>query len=250
MGASDDAEKKCRTLEAWLQENGVTWATDAMAFTAQDVVGGMGVVSKRAIRPGEVLANIPKSAALSIRNTSASKLIEDNGLDLDAALRVAIATEVALGARSRWHGYFKSFIKPFEDLPYLWSPEQRALLAGTDAEGTVEETLADLQSEYREVVLPLLDSPPLNDVDISLEDYLRAATLATSRAFTVDDFHLEALVPLADAFNHRCQKVPAGETVREISSPDEAVQRPAASRRRTPPFAPWQGPVPPMQPGR
>lgn len=30
-------------------------------------------------------------------------------------------------------------------------------------------------------------------------------------------FPIEALVPLADVFNHRCQKVPKGEAIREIS---------------------------------
>lgn len=30
-------------------------------------------------------------------------------------------------------------------------------------------------------------------------------------------FLIEALVPLADVFNHRCQKVPKGEAIREIS---------------------------------
>ena len=28
---------------------------------------------------------------------------------------------------------------------------------------------------------------------------------------------VKALVPLADVFNHRCQKVPKGEAVRELS---------------------------------
>ncbi|CAE7948153.1 ABCF5, partial [Symbiodinium sp. KB8] len=86
-------------------------------------------------------------------NTAAAKVIEQEGLDLDASLRLAIATEVALGSRSRWHGYFMSFTRPFEDLPYLWSPEQRRQLAGTDAEGTVEETLAELELEYAEAAV-------------------------------------------------------------------------------------------------
>ncbi|CAE7313061.1 RKM3 [Symbiodinium microadriaticum] len=196
----------------------------------------------------EVLAKIPKSAVLSIRNTAAAKVIEQEGLDLDASLRLAIATEVALGSRSRWHGYFMSFTRPFEDLPYLWSPEQRRQLAGTDAEGTVEETLAELELEYAEVIQPLLPRLPLSGATISRENYLQAATLATSRAFTVDDYHLEALVPLADAFNHRCQKVPAGEVVREIQEGEGAAAPPLKlTGGAAAPFAPWLGPVPPMQ---
>ncbi|CAE7536147.1 unnamed protein product [Symbiodinium sp. CCMP2592] len=167
----------------------------------------------------------------------------------DASLRLAIATEVALGSRSLWHGYFTSFIRPFEDLPYLWSPEQRRQLAGTDAEGTVEETLAELQAEYDEVIQPLLSRLPLNGATISRDNYLQAATLATSRAFTVDDYHLEALVPLADAFNHRCQKVPAGEVVREIQEGEGAAAPPLQlTGGAAVPFAPWLGPA--DRPGR
>eukprot|EP00439_Symbiodinium_sp_Y106_P032018 s2478_g3.t2 len=239
-----DGEEKCRLLEAWLDQQGVTWAADAVSFVAHGVVGGMGVRSKRQIRPGE----IGGSTVSRPRNTAAAKVIEQEGLDLDASLRLSIATEVALGSRSRWHGYFMSFTRPFEDLPYLWSPEQRRQLAGTDAEGTVEETLAELQAEYEEVIQPLLPRLPLNGATISRENYLQAATLATSRAFTVDDYHLEALVPLADAFNHRCQKVPAGEVVREIQEGEGAAAPPLQlTGGDAVPFAPWLGPVPPMQ---
>ena len=34
-------------------------------------------------------------------------------------------------------GYFQSLLRPYESLPYLWSPTLREDLRGTDAEDTV-----------------------------------------------------------------------------------------------------------------
>ncbi|CAJ1426126.1 unnamed protein product [Effrenium voratum] len=233
----------CRKLEAWLTENGVTWAKDAMAFRRG--VAGMGVWSLRHIRAGEVLAEIPKSAVLSIRNTVLASVLAEQTLDLETKLRLAICAERKLSA-SRWRGYFESLVNGFEYLPHLWNDQQRALLRGTDAEQTVEETRRELAAEFRQLRPLLRRAAALAEVDITLEDYLQAASLASSRAFTVDDFHLEALVPLADAFNHRCQRVPAGEKVKEIQPGTCTVSTPDEGSDRAP-FSLWRGKVPGMQ---
>ena len=48
---------------------------------------------------------------------------------------------------------------------------------------------------------------------VSTTAYLQAASLTSSRAFYVDDFHGEALVPLADLFNHKAALLPSGVTL-------------------------------------
>eukprot|EP00435_Cladocopium_sp_Y103_P010874 s2665_g2.t2 len=195
---------------------------------------------------GSVLAEIPKSAVLSIRNTVLAADLAAAQLDLDPALRLAICAERALKSRSKWHGYFQSLLRPYESLPYLWSPTLRENLRGTDAEDTVKELMMELEAEFAELRHILDGAPALKGVCITLEDYLHAATLASSRAFTVDDFHLEALVPLADVFNHRCQKVPKGEAVRELSGKAPQKQLGATGAAHDA-FGVWQGKVPPMQ---
>eukprot|EP00913_Durusdinium_trenchii_P027561 g25851.t1 len=187
----------------------------------------MGVRSSRPLRAGATLSD----------------------LDLDVALRCAICAERALGEKSQWHGYFRSLLRSNEPLPYLWSCPERQLLLGTDAYATVEETLELLREEFREHQ-QLLHSPPLHEVTITEEDYLHAATLASSRAFTVDDFHLEALVPFADVFNHRCQRVPKGEAIQAISGAGTAQRRSEATCQdvaEVAPFGLWRGRIPKMQ---
>ncbi|CAK9009159.1 ABC transporter F family member 5 [Durusdinium trenchii] len=179
----DPHERHVEILKVWLAENGVSWDEKAIELTTASgdvpLVGGMGVRSSRPLRAGEVLATIPKSAVLSIRNTQLAPQLSD--LDLDVALRCAICAERALGEKSQWHGYFRSLLRSNEPLPYLWSCPERQLLLGTDAYATVEETLELLREEFREHQ-QLLHSPPLHEVTITEEDYLHAATLASSRA--------------------------------------------------------------------
>lgn len=232
------------TLQAWLREQGVWWDQEALQISSG--VGGMGIISRKEIAAGSVLAEIPKSAVLSIRNTVLAADLAAAHLDLDPALRLAICAERALKSRSRWHGYFQSLLRPYESLPYLWSPTLRENLRGTDAEDTVKELMMELEAEFAELRHILDRAPALKGVSIQMEDYLHAATLASSRAFTVDDFHLEALVPLADVFNHRCQKVPKGEAVREVSGKASKKPRGATGAARDA-FGVWQGKVPPMQ---
>ena len=55
-------------------------------------------------------------------------------------------------------------------------------------------------------------------------------------AFAVDDFHLEALVPLADVFNHRCQKVPKNEAVPEIGGDQSVLELFSRAFNRFPAF--------------
>ncbi|KAI8365019.1 hypothetical protein EDC96DRAFT_553430 [Choanephora cucurbitarum] len=78
-------------------------------------------------------------------------------------------------------------------------------------ESAVRNDLNDLQEDYNELIVPLLEEHPYvfkrgeapEQDPYSFEKFLKISTLISSRAFEVDAYHENALVPFADIFNHR-----------------------------------------------
>ncbi|KAI8054189.1 uncharacterized protein B0P05DRAFT_581791 [Gilbertella persicaria] len=78
-------------------------------------------------------------------------------------------------------------------------------------ESAVRNDLGDLEEDYAELIIPLLEEHPYifdRGVDpeqgpYSFDKFLKISTLISSRAFEVDAYHENALVPFADIFNHR-----------------------------------------------
>ncbi|KAI7895972.1 uncharacterized protein EV154DRAFT_535972 [Mucor mucedo] len=78
-------------------------------------------------------------------------------------------------------------------------------------ESAVHNDLGDLEDDYEELIEPLLEDYPYifdrgtnpdND-PYSFDKFIKISTLISSRAFEVDAFHENALVPFADIFNHK-----------------------------------------------
>lgn len=67
---------------------------------------------------------------------------------------------------------------------------------------TVKEDKALIVEDWKESILPLLDSSPskLNPSFFSVEQYFAVKTLIASRAFQVDEYHGYGMVPLADLY--------------------------------------------------
>lgn len=65
---------------------------------------------------------------------------------------------------------------------------------------TVKQDKALIIEDWKESILPLLDSGPLklNPTFFGVEQYFAAKTLIASRAFQIDDYHGFGMVPLAD----------------------------------------------------
>lgn len=65
---------------------------------------------------------------------------------------------------------------------------------------TVQEDKALVYEDWKENILPLLDSEPsrLNPAFFSVEQYFAAKSLISSRSFEIDDYHGFGMVPLAD----------------------------------------------------
>ncbi|KAI9251467.1 hypothetical protein BDA99DRAFT_548509 [Phascolomyces articulosus] len=72
-------------------------------------------------------------------------------------------------------------------------------------EDAVHNDLRDLKDDYKSIVVPLIEEYPyiFKEGDFSFDLFCRISTLISSRAFEVDAFHENAMVPFADIFNHR-----------------------------------------------
>ena len=161
---------------------------------------------------GAILASIPKAAVLSIRTAACADLLERLSEDVpcDALLHMAIATERARGSASPWYGYLQTLPINGEPLPLLWpDAEITRLLAGTGLDDDARQRRRELAAEYKSIQLLLrtLGEEAIAS-QLDLTSYLHAATIASSRAFYVDEYHGEALVPFADLLNHKAALVP------------------------------------------
>ncbi|KAJ6738814.1 RIBOSOMAL LYSINE N-METHYLTRANSFERASE 3 [Salix koriyanagi] len=69
----------------------------------------------------------------------------------------------------------------------------------------VKEDKALIYEDWKESILPLLDSLPSNidPKNFSVEQYFAVKSLIASRSFEIDDYHGFGMVPLADLFNHK-----------------------------------------------
>ncbi|KAL4439191.1 hypothetical protein ABPG77_004093 [Micractinium sp. CCAP 211/92] len=197
-------------FQAWMASVGIEVA-DSIRLTGA-AAGTLGVQAARDIAEGERLCTIPKAACISVRTTELADVIEAEELGGGLGLVLAVLHEMSLGQRSKWHGYFQA-LQRREYLPLFWSDAQLALLRGTELEGKVEADREAAAEDFREHVLPLLAKHPGRLVDefVTLEHFHVAASYVASRAFGVDEWHGDAMVPLADIFNHKASVVELGE---------------------------------------
>mmetsp|Transcript_31520 Transcript_31520/g.89487 ORF Transcript_31520/g.89487 Transcript_31520/m.89487 type:complete len:145 (+) Transcript_31520:40-474(+) len=128
-----------KQIESWLRAAGVTWdsAVIDISESASSYSGvSLAVFAKRHIKEGETLCMIPKSALLSIRNTGAADIIQEERLGGGLGLVFAVMYEMCRGEASPWHGYFLS-MPSREYLPIFWTDEELETLKGTELEDRV-----------------------------------------------------------------------------------------------------------------
>jgi len=128
--------------------------------------------------------------------------------------------ELSLGPNSAWAPYLSAM--PSTDgeyLPQFWSHHELALLRGTEIESIVDKDLQLMKEDYETHVQPMFakyphlfdcsknnnkdDSDTTTSSPWSFKAFQVAASLVASRAFGMDDEHGDAMMPLADAFNHK-----------------------------------------------
>ena len=206
-------------------------ATAASTSTSSSLRVVVSASAPSSIPAGTLLATIPKNTAvLSARNSVARDALEEEKIGGGLALLLATLVEVALGEKSRFYLYLQSLPPRGEYLPVLWPQNSmKQLLRGTslspetvvgdrervkedwgeEAAPFAERHAAKLLGLEKKATTAATDNDLLTGPDgpFSLRAFFRAATWAASRAFGVDDDHGQALVPLADAFNHAAKIV-------------------------------------------
>ncbi|XP_059453196.1 ribosomal lysine N-methyltransferase 3 [Corylus avellana] len=198
------ATRRLRAFKRWMRSQGIEYS-DALCFTDSPEGEGIAVRALCDLKVGDMVARIPKAACLTMRTSGASDLIESAGLGGSLGLAVALMYERSLGEDSPWAGYLQ-LLPPQECLPLLWTLDDLdSLLRGTELHKTVKEDKGIIYEDWKDSILPLLDSPPFN-LDpkcFGIEQYFAAKSLIASRSFEVDEYHGSGMVPLADLFNHK-----------------------------------------------
>ena len=224
---------------AWLRKAGVQWNVK-LAFSKVGS-GDVCILSNggQPTRQGHEIASIPQSAMLSVATSSVAHVLEQLsqlGASAYAMLALAVAYERSLGPTSWWSPYLAT-VPDTEPLPLTWTEEELTGLCGTGLDTTARTRRRDLASDFRQlqVALQTLEAPPGSDSDaatafcqtcakvssaVSEEAYVRAATLAWSRAFHLGGGRGEALVPLADLLNHKCALRGGGEAADDDAEGD------------------------------
>ncbi|KAG2258316.1 hypothetical protein Bca52824_077610 [Brassica carinata] len=187
-----------------MSANGVD-CSDALDLVEDQNDGSVSVRASRDLKEGDVVANISKTACLTVKTSGAREMIESAELDGPLALSVAIMYERGLGEESPWAGYLQ--ILPFqEDLPLVWPVDELdSLLSGTEIHKDVKKDHGLVYEDWEENIVPLTSLLPGN-VDpgsFGIKEYLAAKSLIASRSFEIDDYHGWGMVPLADLFNHK-----------------------------------------------
>ncbi|KAJ1680380.1 hypothetical protein EV182_000101 [Spiromyces aspiralis] len=229
------SQDKLKTLLKWFEENGVEYNCEAIRVVyeaidptdpdttgkskrnrrpAKSVLvtegnGGFGVVANRKLREEETVVVIPKSAVLSAKSSPLANLFEEHSIWGELALTISLMYEMSLGEASPWYGYIRSLPEEGVDIPLRWSADAVRYLKGTALEGKLQagtertkrdfEAMRRLREAYPDI---FVDDNPGGVGWASLAEFKRAMSLVMSRAFQVDVYHGDGMVPFADLFNH------------------------------------------------
>ena len=208
------------SFSEWLSAQNVS--LNGIRLESLPGTGGTRVMATRKIKKGDPLCSVPESAVLSLH--TASNAATEALLDVDeppwpdsAVQTLVVSYEQRLGDKSRWHPYLAA-VQP-ADSPLLWEDNALALVAGTGLDEAARKWREELSAEHAAMRQHLRErSRHQHDPTFSamaavpLRAFMEAASLMASRAFFIDGTHGDALVPAADAFNHKCALVPEDDS--------------------------------------
>ncbi|KAM9964982.1 hypothetical protein ACTFIW_004779 [Dictyostelium discoideum] len=187
-------------------ENTTTTTTTTSERINDSIVSGLGVISLKELKVDDIVAKIPKSIILSIHTSSISNILEKYKIENNIGTSIALIHEASLGEKSKWYGYISSLPRKV-DVPILWDSESRKLLKGTAIEDVLNDDDILINQVYADVIESNLSKnhPEIfGDKELySIENFKIANSIISSRAFCVDSYHGDSLVPLADIFNHQ-----------------------------------------------
>jgi hypothetical protein len=190
-------------LTKWFERNACLWSgVDFVTLPDR----GIFAVARQDLGRNTTIALIPKDVMLSRKTAADSAALHrllDEGLPPVEVLSLAVSLERASGRRSRWYTWLSTLARD-EPLPLLWSDAELSLLQGTNLDTASRRRRQRLTDNFQAIQGSWAAACVSGTALPTLDEYLRASTLVSSRSFRIDDEHGEALVPLADCFNHKC----------------------------------------------
>lgn len=231
-------KERLQHFEAFLRDEGITFDETSIRF-AKSKLQGLGVIARRSIKVGAVVSTIPKTAILSNETSSlwTSHKYQNDGAKGDKAHRhrdqiaeevehsrdrrcppifqlpAAVLFETIIGDSSRWARYLAVLPRSLSEIGVPLAEPEKDITAhckGTGVDVVSRRMRKNLREAFREFVRPLILERALDfGVPQSVADNLQedqfflAFAWVTSRAFEVDKFHGNSLVPIADMFNHK-----------------------------------------------
>uniref|UniRef100_A0AAY4E470 N-lysine methyltransferase SETD6 n=1 Tax=Denticeps clupeoides TaxID=299321 RepID=A0AAY4E470_9TELE len=208
---------------SWCERVGLT-LSPKVYVSRRDTVAEYGMLAKEDIGEGEVLFTIPRDVLLSQDTSKVKSVLEQGKTSLENASGWVSLLLALMYEYTRPHSHWRPYLSLWPDFkaldhPMFWSREEReSLLKGTGIPEAVETDLANLQTEYRDVVLPFMRlHPDLWDPEqhtLDLYKSLVAFIMAYSFQEPLDDDDDDdddeedkvpnppMMVPMADMLNH------------------------------------------------
>lgn len=170
--------------------NGISIQTNALA--------GMHIRAERELNENEIVARIPKNAVLSTKTTAIADILEEYEIVGLLGLTLALMFEKSRGLESPWYEYIITLPERV-DIPLLWTAKEISWLDGTELGDSILEDKNALHEDYDSIILPILNDELFSPLEeFSFEKFQNASSVVSSRAFNVDDYHQQSMVPLAD----------------------------------------------------
>ncbi|KAJ1564996.1 hypothetical protein HK096_005151 [Nowakowskiella sp. JEL0078] len=204
-------------LLKWFEDNGIIYNKNAINIECTEHSTGntqdMRIVSRRPLKIGENVCTIPIESILSIKNSGITDVLEECQLGGVLGLSIAVMYELLLDEKSPWFGYLQSLPTNLPH-PLFWSPDKDheksglELLKGTELEKVIATHRSLLEDDYNTHLKPLIAENSQfrfafpHPEQMTWDLFCRATALSMSRAFYVNNYHGESLVPFVDIFNH------------------------------------------------
>ncbi|TPX46894.1 hypothetical protein SeMB42_g03538 [Synchytrium endobioticum] len=204
----NDPTSKLQNLLNWFTDNDIKFNNQMISVTTSSSSAhtGLCIMAETDLNLGDVVCEIPKASVLSCKTTAIADILEEFNLAGVLGLTVSVMFEMSQGSQSPWYEYLQAMPER-EDIPLFWCDPDSLLLENTDLIKQLAKDIVLLELDWKDDVLPMFKKypelfPPASPF-YSFDEFLRATSLVTSRAFQVDAYHLDAMVPLADIFNHK-----------------------------------------------
>ncbi|XP_045171333.2 N-lysine methyltransferase setd6-like [Mercenaria mercenaria] len=225
-------EKRSTTHDSDFKRDAfVTWSiknnfqmSDKVSVKREGSCAQYGMVATEEIQEGEVLFQIPRSCLITPDTCAIADCLKKDAESIQgssgwAPLLIALLYEYN-NPQSHWRPYL-DLVPDFKelDLPMFWpSDERKDLLQGTGVDEAVTKDLANIEKEFKEVVLPFVKKhkDKFSQVCENVEFYKKMVAFVMAYSFTEhaqqeeedDDDEEDSgnpppmMVPMADILNH------------------------------------------------